>query len=43
VYVLNVINQRKIQSFRYFETGSPFEYELIRFLYTKKREIEIQD
>jgi phospholipid-binding lipoprotein MlaA len=43
VFALNVINQRKIQSFRYFETGSPFEYELIRFLYTKKREIEIEN
>lgn len=43
VFALNVINQRKIQSFRYFETGSPFEYELIRFLYTKKREIEIDN
>jgi phospholipid-binding lipoprotein MlaA len=43
VFALNVINQRKIQSFRYFETGSPFEYELIRFLYTKKREIEVEN
>ena len=43
VFALNVINQRKIQSFRYFETGSPFEYELIRFLYTKKRVIEIRN
>lgn len=43
VFALNVINQRKIQSFRYFETGSPFEYELIRFLYTQKREIEIKN
>jgi len=43
VFALNVINQRKIQSFRYFETGSPFEYELVRFLYTQKREIEIRN
>ena len=43
VLALNVINQRKIQSFRYFETGSPFEYELVRFLYTQKREIEIKN
>jgi phospholipid-binding lipoprotein MlaA len=43
VFALNVINQRQIQSFRYFETGSPFEYELIRFLYTKKREIEVEN
>ena len=29
------------QPFRYFQTGSPFEYLLVRFVYTKKREIEI--
>lgn len=40
VFALNVINQRKIQSFRYFETGSPFEYDLVRFLYTKERRFE---
>ena len=29
-------------TFRYFQTGSPFEYDLIRFLYTKYREFEIE-
>ena len=42
VFALNVINSRKIQSFRYFETGSPFEYDLVRFLYTKERQFESQ-
>lgn len=42
VFALNVVNQRKIQSFRYFETGSPFEYDLIRFLYTKERRFSAQ-
>ena len=28
--------------FRYFETGSPFEYELVRFLYGKKRELDVR-
>ncbi len=28
-------------SFRYFETGSPFEYELLRLLYLEKRKLEI--
>lgn len=27
--------------FRYHSTGSPFEYELVRFLYTKKRELDV--
>ncbi|WP_447965334.1 MlaA family lipoprotein [Nitrospira sp. Ecomares 2.1] len=28
--------------FRYYQTGSPFEYDLVRFLYTKKRQLEIE-
>lgn len=43
VFALNVINSRKIQSFRYFESGSPFEYELVRFLYTKNRRVDIEN
>jgi len=27
--------------FRYYQTGSPFEYELVRLLYTKVRKVEI--
>lgn len=29
-------------SFRYYETGSPFEYEMIRLLYTSKRRLDIR-
>ncbi len=32
---------RRRQSFRYFASGSPFEYETIRMLYTAKREVQI--
>jgi phospholipid-binding lipoprotein MlaA len=42
VLALNVINSRYIQSFRYYQTGSPFEYDLVRFLYIKKRELDIE-
>ena len=28
--------------FRYYETGSPFEYELVRMLYTTKRKMDIE-
>ena len=38
---LRGIDMRQRQSFRYFETGSPFEYELVRLLYLKKRELDI--
>jgi phospholipid-binding lipoprotein MlaA len=38
---LRAVNTRAGIKFRYYETGSPFEYELLRLLYTKKREIEV--
>jgi phospholipid-binding lipoprotein MlaA len=41
VMATNVINTRYVQPFRYHESGSPFEYDLVRFLYTKKRQLEI--
>lgn len=41
VLALNAINRREQVEFRYYETGSPFEYELVRFLYTKKRQLDI--
>jgi phospholipid-binding lipoprotein MlaA len=37
---LNAVDQRSNISFRYYSTGSPFEYENIRFLYVRKRLIE---
>ena len=41
IFTANVIDARYQQPFRYFQTGSPFEYLLVRFAYSKKREIEI--
>jgi phospholipid-binding lipoprotein MlaA len=38
--VTNAIDQRANISFRYYATGSPFEYETIRFFYVRKRLIE---
>jgi phospholipid-binding lipoprotein MlaA len=37
---LNAVDQRSSINFRYYSTGSPFEYENIRFLYVRKRLIE---
>jgi phospholipid-binding lipoprotein MlaA len=39
--VLNAVDTRKNIGFRYYDTGSPFEYELMRMLYLKKRKLEI--
>jgi phospholipid-binding lipoprotein MlaA len=41
VLAADAVNSRYIQPFRYYESGSPFEYDLVRFLYTKKRDVEI--
>ena len=38
----NAVDQRSNIDFRYYSTGSPFEYENIRFLYVRKRLIEDQ-
>jgi len=40
-YLLNGIDKRHRNAFSYYETGSPFEYELIRLLYGKARQLEI--
>jgi len=39
--LLDAIDTRHQQSFRYYGTGSPFEYDLIRMLYLKKRQFQI--
>ncbi len=38
----NTVDTRHKISFRYYQTGSPFEYDLLRLLYTKKRELDIE-
>jgi phospholipid-binding lipoprotein MlaA len=38
--LLNAVDQRANVDFRYYSTGSPFEYETIRFLYVRKQLIE---
>ena len=38
--VANAVDERANTDFRYYSTGSPFEYETIRFLYVRKLLIE---
>lgn len=38
----NAVDTRHLLSFRYYQTGSPFEYDLVRLLYTMNRELEIE-
>jgi phospholipid-binding lipoprotein MlaA len=42
MYVLYAVDLRRNVNFRYFGSGSPFEYSLVRFLYTKRRELELR-
>lgn len=41
VYALYVIDRRKLQPFRYYESGTPFEYDFVRYFYNRKRELDI--
>nr|MBP7323973.1 VacJ family lipoprotein [Deltaproteobacteria bacterium] len=40
--VLEAVDRRYRLDFRYYQTGSPFEYELVRLLYLEKRSLDIQ-
>ena len=42
MYGLRPIDLRYRTPFRYYETGSPFEYDLVRFLNTEKRRLDIE-
>jgi phospholipid-binding lipoprotein MlaA len=39
--ILNPIDARANLSFRYFENGSAFEYQMVRWLYSTKRELDV--
>ncbi|OUS06399.1 hypothetical protein A9Q90_05745 [Gammaproteobacteria bacterium 54_18_T64] len=40
--LLDAVDTRKNTAFRYYETGSPFEYELVRFAHRQWRDIQIE-
>ncbi|MEM7218112.1 MAG: VacJ family lipoprotein [Pseudomonadota bacterium] len=40
-YPLLVIDTRSETAFQYYQTGSPFEYELLRLLYLEKRDLDV--
>jgi phospholipid-binding lipoprotein MlaA len=42
MYGLRPIDLRYRTPFRYYSTGSPFEYDLVRFLNTEKRRLDIE-
>ena len=40
--IMRALDLRAHTAFRYYETGSPFEYEWVRLLYTTKRKLDIE-
>jgi phospholipid-binding lipoprotein MlaA len=40
--ILRALDTRANTAFRYYETGSPFEYEWVRLLYTTKRKLDVE-
>ena len=41
-YGLRAVDLRYSNDFRYYSSGSPFEYELVRYVYTQLRTAEIE-
>jgi phospholipid-binding lipoprotein MlaA len=41
-WTLLVLNTRSTTSFQYYQTGSPFEYELVRLLWHTKRQLDVE-
>jgi phospholipid-binding lipoprotein MlaA len=41
VSVLDAVQTRSRVSFRYYETGSAFEYDTVRWLWSTKRKLDI--
>ncbi|HEX9023933.1 MAG TPA: VacJ family lipoprotein [Geobacteraceae bacterium] len=42
ITTLEAVDKRHRDSFRYYESGYPFEYYMVRFLYHEKRELDIR-
>ena len=41
IYALYFLDARHSVGFRYYRSGSAFEYDIVRFIYKKKRELDI--
>jgi phospholipid-binding lipoprotein MlaA len=39
---LESVDIRKNTQFRYYETGSPFEYLLVRYAYLRMRDVQVE-
>jgi phospholipid-binding lipoprotein MlaA len=42
IFLINAIDTRANTPFRYYETGSSFEYQTVRWLYSTKRDLDVE-
>lgn len=43
ISVVKVLNEREVTGFRYGQLNSPFEYEKLRYVFSRARELQVQD
>ena len=43
ISVVKVVNEREVTEFRYGQLNSPFEYEKLRYVYSRSRELQVGD
>lgn len=43
ISVVKVVNERETTEFRYGQLNSPFEYEKLRYVFSRARELQVQD
>lgn len=43
IYAIRVVDKRYVNSFRYGQLNSPFEYEKVRYVYTESRKLQIAE
>lgn len=43
ISVVKIVNEREITEFRYGQLNSPFEYEKLRFVFSRARELQVLD
>ena len=43
ISLLKIVNEREVTEFRYGQLNSPFEYEKLRFVFSRARELQVLD
>jgi len=43
ISALKIVNEREVTEFRYGQMNSPFEYEKLRYVFSRARELQVLD